>query len=748
MSIETKKTLGNNLLLNTISGADPTIRTMAIVESAQDAIIGKDPDGTIVTWNSAATRLFGYSAEEIIGESVLVLVPRDLQGAEQRNLERLRAGEHIPHFETRRVRKDGAEVQLAVAMSPISNADSRVIGISTIAREMTERLRTDEARFRLAAIVDSSDDAIISKDLNGVITSWNAAATRILGYEPEEIMGRSVLTLIPPELHHEEPHILSKIKAGERIDHFETRRMAKDGHVLEVSLTISPIKDDRGRVIGASKILRDIGAQRRADEARFRLAAIVESSDDAIVGKDLNGVISSWNAGAERLFGYKAEEIIGRSVLTLIPPELQHEEPGILAKLRAGERVEHYETRRVAKDGRVLDVALTISPIKDTKGRVIGASKIARDITDRRRLDDARLRLAAIVESSDDAIIGKDLNGMVTSWNNGARRMFGYETEEIVGRSVLTLIPPELQHEEPAILSRLKAGDRIEHYETRRVTKHGRQLDVSLTISPIKDLNGRTIGASKIARDITQRKAAEAALIDKERLAASGRLAATLAHEVNNPLESIMNLAFLLTHDASLSAQAHGYAEMLLREVQRASEITRQTLSFYRSSKIASQVHMVDILEAVVESKSKKLSGKDIRVEKDYRNSNEVITGYAGELRQVFDNLIENAIDATHAGGCIRVRTRTCRVEQGQALCVSVYDDGPGIPRSIRDRIFEPFFTTKQNKGSGLGLWVTRAIVEKHGGNVRLRSSDKPGRSGTLFQVILPRDSTARAEVA
>jgi PAS domain S-box-containing protein len=748
MSVKPKKILGNNLPLNTISGADPAIRTTAIVESAQDAIIGQDPDGTIVTWNSAASRMFGYSAEEIVGESILVLVPRELQSAEQRNLERLRAREHIRQYETCRLRKDGGEIEVSVAMSPISNADSRVIGISTIAREIAEGLRADEARFRLAAIVNSSEDAIISKDLNGVITSWNAAATQIFGYQPDEIVGRSVLTLIPPELHYEEPQILKKLRSGERIEHFETRRVAKDGRVLDVSLTITPIKDARGKVIGAAKILRDIGAQRRADEARFRLAAIVESSDDAIVGKDLNGVISSWNAGAERLFGYKANEIIGRSVLILIPPELQHEEPAILSKLRSGERLEHFETRRVTKDGRIIDVALTISPIKDTNGRVIGASKIARDITERRRLEDVRFRLAAIVESSDDAIIGKDLNGMITSWNNGARRMFGYEAEEIVGKSVLTLIPPELQHEEPAILSRLKAGERIEHYETRRVTKHGRQIDVSLTISPIKDLHGRIIGASKIARDISQRKAAEAALIEKERLAASGRLAATLAHEVNNPLESIMNLAFLLTHDQSLSAQAHGYADMLLREVQRASEITRQTLSFYRSSKIASEVRMVDILEAVVESKSKKLSGKDIRVERDYRTSNEVITGYAGELRQVFDNLIENAIDATHAGGCIRVRTRSCHTDNGQALCVTVCDDGPGIPRIIRDRIFEPFFTTKQNKGSGLGLWVTRAIVQKHGGSVRLRSSDKPGRSGTLFQVVLPRDSAARPEMA
>jgi PAS domain S-box-containing protein len=749
MSTEVKKPRSREVLrLNALSNADVAVRMTAIVESSQDAIIGKDPDGTVVTWNCGASKLFGYSAEEIIGESILIIVPRALHSVELRNLARLRAGEHIPHCETRRLRKDGKEISVILSMSPISNADSRVIGSSTIAREITDTMRTDDARFRLAAIVDSSDDAIVSKDLNGVITSWNKAATRILGYEPDEIVGRSVLTIIPPELHFEEPQILAKLRAGERIDHYETRRVAKDGRVLDVSLTISPVKNAEGKVIGASKILREIGERRRADEARFRLAAIVESSDDAIVGKDLNGIVNSWNAAAERMFGYKPEEIIGRSVLTLIPPELQHEEPMILSKLRAGESIEHYETRRVRKNGEVFDVALTISPIKDASGRVIGASKIARDITERRRADEARFRLAAIVESSDDAIIGKDLKGMITSWNNGATRMFGYEADEIIGRSVLTLIPPELQHEEPTILAKLQAGARIEHYETRRVTKHGRILDVSLTISPIKDSSGRITGASKIARDISHRKAAEAALIEKERLAASGRLAATLAHEVNNPLESIMNLAFLLAHDETITSEARTYADLLLREVQRASEITRQTLGFYRSSKIPGEVHIDELLDAVLTSKEKKITAKAIQVEKQRAEHMDPITGFPGEIRQVFDNLIENAIDALHYGGRLRVRSRPILTPNGRAVSVVICDNGPGIPRSLRDQIFEPFFTTKQNKGSGLGLWVTRSIVHKHHGDVRLRTSNSHGASGTIFRIILPMNASFEAQAA
>ena len=209
----------------------------------------------------------------------------------------------------------------------------------------------DYSRFLLSAIVDSSDDAIVSKDLNGIITSWNQAAGRMFGYLAEEIIGRSILTLIPPELHNEEDLILRSMREGKRMDHYETTRLRKDGERIRVSVTISPVKDDAGKVIGASKIAREISEPERVDEARFRLAAIVDSSDDAIISKDLNGIIMSWNASAGRLFGYTADEIVGQSILTSIPPELHHEEDEILRRLRAGERIEHYETTRRRKNG-------------------------------------------------------------------------------------------------------------------------------------------------------------------------------------------------------------------------------------------------------------------------------------------------------------------------------------------------------------------------------------------------------------
>jgi PAS domain S-box-containing protein len=246
-----------------------------------------------------------------------------------------------------------------------------------------------EAQAYLAAIVASSYDAIVSKTLEGIVTTWNAGAERMFGYTAEEMIGQPILRLIPPELHEEETRILQRLKAGERIEHYETVRLTKEGNRLPVSLTISPVRDSTGKIVGASKIARDISEQKRLSELQERMAAIVESSDDAIISKDLNGIIRSWNSGAERIFGYTADEIIGQHISTIAAPDRIDEIPTILARISRGERVDHFETKRKTKDGKILTVSLTISPIRDAVGTVIGASKVARDVTDRVRQNQA-----------------------------------------------------------------------------------------------------------------------------------------------------------------------------------------------------------------------------------------------------------------------------------------------------------------------------------------------------------------------
>jgi PAS domain S-box-containing protein len=253
-------------------------------------------------------------------------------------------------------------------------------------------LSAEELQARLAAIVASSDDAIVSKDLNGVVQSWNAGAQRVFGYTAEEMIGQSIMKLFPPDRADEELQILARLRRGERVDHFRTLRMRKDGEIIVVSLTISPIWAADGRIIGASKIARDITHEVELEEY---FQAIVASSDDAIVSKDLNGIVKSWNAGAERLFGWTAREMIGESLLKIIPPDRQDEEPRILERLRRGERVDHFQTVRMHKNGTLLDISVSISPIRDPTGRVIGASKVARDVTAMKRAAIERERLLA-----------------------------------------------------------------------------------------------------------------------------------------------------------------------------------------------------------------------------------------------------------------------------------------------------------------------------------------------------------------
>jgi PAS domain S-box-containing protein len=284
---------------------------------------------------------------------------------------------------------------------------------------------TDDAlllQARLGAIVESSDDAIVSKTLDGVITSWNRSAERILGYTAEEAIGQHITLIIPEDRYPEEDLIISKIRSGERMDHFETVRRRKDGSLVDLAVTVSPVRDSTGRVVGASKVARDISHTKRAERASAYLGAIIDSSDDAIVSKNLDSVITSWNRAAERIFGYTADEAIGRSITMLIPPHLLVEEDTIIAKIRAGERVDHFETERVTKSGGTVNVSITVSPILDASGKVIGASKIARDVTEQTRAArrrDALIRLTDEIRQLDDAddiayaaarILGETLN--------------------------------------------------------------------------------------------------------------------------------------------------------------------------------------------------------------------------------------------------------------------------------------------------------------------------------------------------
>jgi PAS domain S-box-containing protein len=380
------------------------------------------------------------------------------------------------------------------------------------------------AQAYLAAIVESSDDAILSKDLNGIIQSCNAAGERIFGYAATELVGRSVRVLIPPERQSEEDDILARIQRGERIDHFETVRLTKDKRRIDVSLTISPVRDASGRIIGASKIARDITEQKRVRAAQGYLAAIVESSDDAILSKDLNGIIQTCNARAQELFGYTADELIGHSVRMLIPEDRQAEEDDILATIRRGEHLAHFETVRLTKDGRPVDISLSVSPIRDSGGRIIGVAKIARDITEQKRmareLSAQREWFRVTLASIGDAVIASNPDGLVTYLNEAAETLTGWRAHEATGRplaDIFNIVNEKTRKrvENPAdvVLRTGRVVGLANH--TVLIDADGIERPIADSAAPIRDADRHVIGVVLVFRDVTDERRAEEALAEQ-----------------------------------------------------------------------------------------------------------------------------------------------------------------------------------------------------------------------------------------
>ncbi|MEE1944565.1 PAS domain S-box protein [Pedobacter sp. KR3-3] len=457
------------------------------------------------------------------------------------------------------------------------------------------------------------------------------------------------------------------------------------------------------------------------------LAAIVESSDDAIVSKDLNGIVTSWNPAAERIFGYAATEMIGQPILKIIPTDRKEEETEILRILSSGGRLDHFETKRMTKDNRLLDISLTISPIKDADGKVIGVSKIARDITELRQKEEKEAVLAAIIESTDDAIISKTLTGIITSWNPSAQRMFGYSSAEMIGQSILNLIPDDRKEEEPLIISKLKQGDRVEHFETKRVTKTGAIIDVSLTISPIKNKAGEITGISKIARDITEKKQEDQRKND---------FMAIVSHELKTPLTSIKTYIQLLQARAKKNPDDFTISALDKADVQ-IKKMTNMIHDFLNLSRLEeggmplnkTKFSLSELLEELIFDARMLFPGHEIALQLDRDSS---IFADRDKIGQVMLNLLGNAAKYSGAESLIKVS-----VETGAGKTkISVSDQGMGIMPADQQKLFERFYRvhalhSSNISGFGIGLYLVSEILKLHNSEIKVQS--EPGVGSTFY---------------
>ena len=480
-----------------------------------------------------------------------------------------------------------------------------------------------------------------------------------------------------------------------------------------------------------------------------RLAAIVESSDDAIVSKGLDGTILTWNASAERIFGYSAAEMVGSSIFVLIPPELHGDERDILARISRGEHIAHFESVRRHKSGSLFPVELSISPVRDASGTIVGASSIKRDISERKRALETAARLAAIVESSDDAIVSKSLDGTVLTWNGAAERMYGYTREEMVGRSIYELIPEELKPEEHRILERVGRGEHVAHYETLRRRRNGSKVAISLSLSPIRDASGIIVAASSVQRDMSERKVAEEAMRQASKMEAIGVLAGGLAHDFNNQLYAVSGFAHFIARDPGLSPASRQDLIELQKVAERMASLTRQLLAFARQQVMSPET--LDLNAAVEDTRPmlQRLIGSNMAIELDLAPGPKWVRVDRAQMVQVLLNLVINARDAMPAGGRIQIRTTALEVgpglvfdrlkipvEAGAYAELAVADTGKGIALEHLPHIFEPFYTTKEvGMGTGLGLATVEGIVAQSGGHIRVDSAPE---QGTTISILLP----------
>jgi two-component system sensor kinase FixL len=542
---------------------------------------------------------------------------------------------------------------------------------------------------------------------------------------------------------------------GGTID-MQCRRRAPDGpHRATIRLraaAIPCVEASSWHIVG---IIAEAAPDDDLWEIRGRLAAIVQSSDDAIISKTLDGIVTSWNRGAERIFGYTQSEMLGHPIAVLAPPGLEDDMPKILEKIRRGERVEHYQTIRRHKNGSMLNISMTVSPIHDVQGRLIGASKVARDVTvaakSREEIVEREAHLRSILATVPDGMIIIDERGQIESFSAAAERLFGYSAAEVRGKNVSVLMPSPDREAHDGYLERyLTTGERNIIGVGRRLIgrrKDGARFPFYLTVGEVARRGRRVF--TGFTHDLTEREGADARLRDLQdellhmsRLNAMGQLAAMLAHELNQPLTAVINYAeaarLLLAASSEPVPRALDLMQKTAAQAERAGQIIRRLRSFVQKRPAERSEEQLSIV--VEEAASLAATGTHvdgIEVIYDLSNSLPVILIDRTQIQQVVVNLVRNATDVLREAQNRRLTIQTSLAEDNFQE-VAIHDTGPGIPTEMIDQLFKPFVTTKSD-GMGVGLSICQSIVEAHGGRLWVESNPA---GGAVFRFRLPQMRT------
>jgi PAS domain S-box-containing protein len=745
------------------------------LRSIGDAVITTDVFGRITYLNAVAESLTGWIQRDALGQP-LDTVFRIVNEETRRPVENpatkaLRQGVVVGLANhTVLIAKDGAERPIDDSAAPIRDERGRISGCVLIFRDVTAQrgMEKDKAAQLLtarllASIIESSDDAIISKSLDGRIQSWNAAAERLFGHTAEQAVGQHISLVIPPDRLAEEDHIIAKLKEGLRIQHFETERVRSDGRRILVSLTISPIKDDAGRVIGASKIARDVTRQRLTEQRERQLLADAVAANakfhaffeqGALLAAilDVDGTVLESNRLSWEACGYARDEIVGKP-LWEAPWWTPSADLVVRIKAAAGEAAAGESVRAevpyFVSDGGERMTMLAIQPIRDEAGRVLLLALTGTDITDRKRAEAEREKFVTLVENSTDFIGMCDLEGVPFFVNRAGLEMVGLESlEEARQTPVASFFFPE---DQPRIMqeffpSVLREGHgeievRFRHFRT------GEARWMAYKVLTLPDANGRPVGFATVSQDMTERKRMEndlltlaADLSDADRR--KNEFLAMLAHELRNPLAPISNAARALRMGGDDRETVRSASEMLERQVGQMARLVDDLLDLSRITRgkielRKQRVELAPVVNQAVEAARALYKSMDHELTVTLPSEPIHLDADATRLAQVVGNLLTNACKFTDRGGRVRL---TVEHEREQAV-VRVRDNGIGIAAEHLPQLFEMFAQVdtsleRSRDGLGIGLTLVKNLVEMHGGTVEVHS-DGPGQ-GSEFTVRLP----------
>jgi PAS domain S-box-containing protein len=667
----------------------PFARTAAALEASPDfleqlpvAIYACDAEGRILWFNSRASELWGRTpsigddSERFCGSHRLYVDGLHLSREETPMAAVLRTGVAIRGVEGKVERPDGSCIWAMVHIEPVENENGAIIGAINCFHETTALHRAKEALHeqdgRLAATYDNAGIGIVEVDAEGRFLRVNAQLARLMGYAPEELLGRSMFD----ETHAEDvdpDHAQFRRQVAGEIDSYsiEKRIKQKDGGYFWAAITSSSVRDAENRFLYAVRVEYDISDRKRAEDAAQQLAAIVESSSDAIISKNLDGMITTWNRGAERLFGYAAEDVIGRPITILIPPDRLSEEPEILARIRRGERVDHYETIRQRKDGSLVDISLTLSPIRDGHGKIVGISKIARDISERKEIEaklrDSKHRLQELLAAIPAAIYTTDADGKITYYNQAAVELAGRTptlgTDEwCVTWKIYRPDGTRLPHDECPMAIALKEGRAIRNVEAVAERPDGTRVPFIPFPTPLRDANGTVVGAINMLIDISERKQAETQQ-------------QVLLNEVNHRVKNNMQMLQSLLHTAARQTQSAEAQQVLAEASGRLAAMGAAQRVLYGATK-AIHFDAQEFLDAVCRTVQQTFSSNvKIICEAD---SSELSTDVAMPLALILNELLTNAIKHGLGGrgdGILRVSL----TKESDLFHLYVEDDGPGF---------------------------------------------------------------------